>query len=110
MEITAKMGGPHRPAKNEFEKVESVQPDALTLELIARDGAQFGIVHCPAAATGGRLPKDYRSEPMPGKEAIKSAVKLANDMKAPIVVLDPQELWPAEWGTLYIAVDDDSAG
>ncbi len=106
MELKTTMGGPPRGPKNEFEKVDAVQPDALTLELLARDGAQLGIVHCPAKATGGRLPKDYRSEPMPGKEAIKSAVKLANDMKAPIVVLDPQDLWPAEWGTLFIAVDE----
>jgi hypothetical protein len=94
--------------KNEFEKVDVVQTDALTLELVAQDGAPFGIVHCPAAATGGRLPKDYRSEPMPGKEAFRSAIKLANDMKAPVVVLDPQDLWLKEWGQLYI-VDDDSA-
>ncbi|MGL4495392.1 MAG: hypothetical protein ACRCUX_06225, partial [Beijerinckiaceae bacterium] len=73
----------------------------LTLELVAQDGAQFGRVHCPASATGGRLPKDYHSEAMPGKEAFRAAIKLANDMKAPIVVLDPQDLWPSEWGTLY---------
>jgi len=101
MDITAKLGGPRGP-KNEFEKVDAVQPDAITLELIAQDGVQFGVVHCPASASGGRLPKDYRSEAMPGKDAIRAAVKLANDMKAAIVVLDPQDLWPAEWGTLFV--------
>ena len=101
MDITAKLGGtPKKP--NEFEKVDSVQADAITLELIAQDGVQFGVVHCPASASGGRLPKDYRSEAMPGKDAIRAAVKLANDMKAAIVVLDPQDLWPAEWGTLFV--------
>ncbi len=104
MELKTTMGGPPG-RKNEFEKVDSIQPDALTLELLAKGGAQFGVVHCPAKATGGRLPKDYKSEAMPGKEAIKSAIKLANDMKAPIVVLDPQDLWPADWGTLFIAED-----
>lgn len=104
MELTTKLGG--TPKKNEFEKVDSVQSDAITLELIAQDGAQFGIVHCPASAAGGRLPKDYRSQPMPGKEAIRAAVKLANDMKAAIVVLDSQDLWPAEWGVLYITEAD----
>lgn len=104
MNVSANIG-----PKNEFEKVDSVQSDALTLELIAQDGAQFGVVHCPAAATGGRLPKDYRSEPMPGKEAFRAAIKLANDMKTPVVVLDPQELWPKEWGLLYIAEDGPEA-
>ena len=100
MEINAKMGG--TPKKNEFEKVDVIQPDAITLELIAQDGVQFGVVHCPASATGGRLPKNYKSEAMPGKDAIRAAVKLANDMKTAIVVLDPQELWPDAWGTLYV--------
>lgn len=104
MDITAKLGGPPKKP-NEFEKVDSVQSDAITLELIARDGVQFGVVHCPASASGGRLPKNYRSEAMPGKEAIKSAIKLANDMKAAIVVLDPQDLWPSEWGVLFITED-----
>jgi hypothetical protein len=94
--------------KNEFEKVDSVQPDALTLELFEKDGAPHGAVHCPAGATGGRLPKDYHSDPMPAKEAFRSAIKLANDMKAPVVVLDPADLWPKEWGQLFII--DDEAG
>lgn len=92
--------------KNEFEKVESVQTDALTLELVADEVAAQGIVHCPAAATGGRVPKDYRSEPLPAKDAFRAAIKLANDMKAPIVVLDAQNLWQKEWGQLFIAEDD----
>jgi hypothetical protein len=28
-------------------------------------------------------------------------VKLANEIKAPIVVMDPDGLWNAEWGALY---------
>lgn len=92
-------GGPRK--KNEFERVSEIQPDAITFELVAQDGAQFGRVHCPASASGGRLPKDYHSEPMPGKDAFRAAIQLANEMKLVIVVLDPQELWPAEWGTLY---------
>ncbi|WP_420101029.1 hypothetical protein [Bosea sp. (in: a-proteobacteria)] len=94
-----------RPVQNEFEKVDSFQTDALTLALSAQDGALHGVVHCPAAATGGRLPKDFTSQPMPGKEAIQSAIKLANDLKLPVVVLDPEELWPEDWGTLFIAED-----
>lgn len=100
MEASFPVGGPPKK-KNEFERVGEVQPDAITFELIAEDGTQFGRVHCPASATNGRLPKDYHSEAMPGKEAFRAAIQLANEMKLAIVVLDPQELWPAEWGILY---------
>jgi hypothetical protein len=89
-------------AKNEFEKVDSLQADALTLELVARDGVQFGIVHCAASATNGRLPKDYSSGELAGQEAFRSAIKLANELKVPIVIFDPQDIWPAEWGTLFV--------
>jgi hypothetical protein len=89
-------------AKNEFEKVDSLQTDALTLELVARDGMQFGIVHCAASATNGRLPKDYSSGELAGQEAFRSAIKLANELKVPIVIFDPQDIWPADWGTLFV--------
>lgn len=89
-------------AKNEFELVTSTQDDALTL-LIGKNGdALMGAVLCPALATGGRLPKDYNSGSLPGQEAFRSAVKLANELKVPIVIMDPQGVWPAEWGTLYV--------
>ena len=93
-------------AGNEFEKVDSVQPDALTLQLIAQDGMQYVRILCPASATAGRLPRDYDSGPMQGKEGFRAAIKLANDLKVPIVVLDEQDLWPKEWGTLVVPDGD----
>lgn len=100
MEINAVMGGPGR--KNEFELVTEAPDDALTL-LIGKSGDKLvGAVHCPASATGGRLPKDYSSGEMPGQEAFRSAIKLANDLKVPIVIMDPHDAWPKEWGTLYV--------
>jgi hypothetical protein len=38
---------------------------------------------------------------LPAKDAFRSAVKLANELKAPLVVADPDNVWDAEWGTLY---------
>ncbi len=88
-------------AKNRFEQVDERPPDAMTLTL-SRDGDKMaGIVTCPATATGGRLPKDFSSGELPLKDAIRSAVRLANDFKTPLVVLDPDGLWQADWGTLY---------
>ena len=34
-------------------------------------------------------------------EAFRSAIRLANEIKSPIVVLDPDGLWKPEWGDLY---------
>ncbi|GJD47768.1 hypothetical protein OPKNFCMD_0478 [Methylobacterium crusticola] len=93
-------------SRNSFEQVDEVPADAMTLSL-ARDGDKFfGIVSCPATATQGRLPKDFRSAEMPLKEAFRAAIKFANDFKVPMVVLDPHGLWQAEWGTLYREEDE----
>lgn len=88
-------------ATNRFEQVDAPPDDAMTLTL-GRDGEKnFGIVTCPAQATGGRLPKDFSSGELPLKEALRSAIRLANDFKAPLVIVDPDGLWQAEWGTLH---------
>lgn len=91
---------------NRFEQVDEPQPDAMTL-VLARDGEkQSGTLLCPASATGGRLPKDFSSGELPLKEAMRSAVKLANDFKVPVVVVDPDGLWQPEWGVLYRYEDE----
>jgi hypothetical protein len=87
--------------KNRFEEVDEVQEDAITLELAPGGDAETARVHVPAACSGGRLDADTSSEPMPKVDAFRSAVKLANELKAPIVVLDPAKAWVADWGDLY---------
>lgn len=88
-------------SKNRFEQVDEAPDDAMTLTL-RRDGDKmYGVVTCPASATGGRLPKDFTSDEMPLKDAIRSAIGLANEMKVPLVVSDPDGLWQPEWGVLY---------
>ena len=62
-------------------------------------------VFCPAVISGGRLIEDTISKDMPLVEGFRSAVKLANELKAPIVVLDPDAVWMPDWGTLYRAAD-----
>ena len=86
---------------NRFEQVDEPPQDALTLILRREGDTLSGQTLCPATATGGRLPKDFRSAEMPLKEAFRAAIKFANDVKVPMVVLDPDGLWQAEWGTLY---------
>lgn len=91
---------------NRFEQVDEPPDDAMTLTL-ARDGDKYwGVVTCPASATGGRLPKNFSSGELPLKEAFRAAIRFANDFKVPLVVLDPDGLWQAEWGDLYRDTDE----
>ena len=91
-------------AKNRFEQVDEMAPDAITLALWKFDDTAYGKVTCPATLTGGRLPSDMTSDKLPAKDAFRGAIRLANEIKAPLVVIDPDALWQAEWGELYRAV------
>lgn len=88
-------------AANRFEQVDEPQPDAITLSLSARDGETFGRISCPAALASGHLVNDFVSDEMKPVDAFRSAIRLANEIKAPIVVEDSQDLWQDEWGVLY---------
>jgi hypothetical protein len=85
---------------NRFEQVDETQPDAITLILEQRIDGRWAKVHCPASAHAA-LQKDSTSESMAPKDALASAVKLANELKLAIVVVDPDGGWKKEWGELY---------
>jgi hypothetical protein len=88
-------------ARNRFEQVDEPQADAITLSLAKKDGDAKGKILCPAAVSGGRLPTDMTSEERSSVEAFRAAIRLANEIKAPVVVMDPDQVWQAEWGDLY---------
>lgn len=92
-------------AKNRFEQVDDPQPDAITLSLWREAEQGFATVTCPAALAAGRLAADMTSDKLAPKDAFRSAVKLANEIKAAIVVRDPDGLWDREWGDLFRPVD-----
>jgi hypothetical protein len=88
--------------KNRFEQVDEPVDDAITLVLAKLEGQDAtGTVACPAAISAGKLPADMRSAPLPAKDAYRGAIALANQIKAAIVVVDPDGAWDAEWGALY---------
>ena len=61
---------------NRFEQVDEPPGDAMTL-VLTRDGDRnFGVVNCPASATGGQLPKNFSSGELPPKEAFRAAIRL----------------------------------
>ncbi len=91
--------------RNRFEQVDEHQSDAITLSLWKEEDHKVGTVTCPAALSAGKLTSDKTSEKLSAKDAYRSAIQLANTIKAPIVVLDPQQLWESEWGDLYRALD-----
>ncbi|MCP1843721.1 hypothetical protein ACVIHI_003359 [Bradyrhizobium sp. USDA 4524] len=92
-------------ARNRFEQVSEIQPDAITLVLRRDNAGASGSIVLPAAASGGRLSSDQVSAHMPAQDAFRGAIRLANDMKLAIVVCDPDGVWKPEWGDLYQAID-----
>jgi hypothetical protein len=91
---------------NRFEQVSEVQPDAITLSLSRSATGEVGAVILPAVASGGRLSEDKISGELPAIDSFRSAIKLANEMKLALVVMDPEGVWTKEWGELYTPVDD----
>jgi hypothetical protein len=87
--------------RNRFEQVDEPQSDAITLSLTAREGQCYGTITCPAAVSGGRLQEEVVSGEMGDMEAFRAVIRLANELIAPVVVMDPDGIWKAEWGDLY---------
>jgi hypothetical protein len=88
-------------AKNRFEQVDEIQADAITLSLVKDGDKAAGVVIFPASASNGRLVQDSVSGELSPQDSFRSAVKLANEMKVAIVVMDPQGVWDPQWGDLY---------
>jgi hypothetical protein len=91
---------------NRFEQVDEVVGDAITIVLAQRPDGQWAKVYCPASADPS-LKVDRVSEPLPPKDALSGAVKLANQLKLAIVVVDADGVWKREWGELYRWKNDD---
>lgn len=91
--------------RNRFEQVDEVQPDAITLTLASGEGEAVGTVTCPAALTGGRFPADLTAGPGPAKDAFRHAIKLGNEFRAAVVVVDPDAQWQPDWGDLFRPVE-----
>lgn len=91
--------------RNRFEQVDEIQPDAITLTLSGADEEPVGTVNCPTGVTAGRFPADLTAGPGPAKDAFRHALKLGNEFRAAVVVIDPDSVWQKEWGDLYRPVD-----
>jgi len=85
---------------NRFEQVDEIVGDAITIILEQRPDGQWAKVFCPRSAHDALL-EDRMSESLAPKDALAGAVKLANELKLAIVVLDPDAVWKKEWGELY---------
>ncbi len=94
---------------NRFEQVDEMVPDAITLTLMQRNDGQWATVHCPATAVPGQLPQDLTTSDMPPFDALCGAIKLANDMKLALVIIDRDAIWNKEWGELYRWEDEPDA-
>lgn len=87
-------------ARNRFEQVDELQPDAINLTVVQKSDGQVGIIHCPKTALPD-LPSDLTSQEMPIRDAVSGAVELANSKKIAIVVIDRDNIWNKDWGDLW---------
>ena len=92
-------------ARNRFEQVDEIQPDAVTLVLKRESDGETGSIIFPVSASGGRLSADQISDQLPAQDAFRGAIRLANEMKVAIVVCDPDAVWKPDWGDLYRPID-----
>ena len=67
-------------ARNRFEQVDEVQPDAITLCLKKDADKELGSVVFPMSASNGRLSEDRISPDLPCIDSFRSAIRLANEM------------------------------
>jgi len=91
---------------NRFEQVDEVVADAITIVFAQKSDGQWAKVVCPKSAHES-LAADRVTELMAPKDALSGAVRLANQLKLAIVVLDPDGVWKPEWGALYRERDDE---
>jgi hypothetical protein len=94
-------------ARNRFEQVDDVQPDAINITFSKKGDVQVGVVHVPKTAAPDRVPVDLTSEEMPADKALVAAIQFANTRKLPIVVIDHDRIWKAEWGDLWRYQEDE---
>jgi hypothetical protein len=90
---------------NRFEQAGEVVGNAITIVLSQTPEGQWAKVFCPRSVHES-LVVDRMTESMPPKDALSGAVRLANQLKVAIVVVDPGGVWKAEWGELYREQDD----
>ena len=95
---------------NRFEQVDELQPDCITLVLEQRADGQWARVHLPASALAGQLQTNMTSPDMAPVDALTNAVKLANEVKLAMGVMDRDAIWIKEWGDLYRWEDEPAEG
>jgi hypothetical protein len=95
---------------NRFELVDEEQGDALNLVLAQTAQGQVGAVRIPRALIPGDAPQPIDSGELQARDAFRSAVRLANELKLPVVVVDPDGVWDAAWGELSRWEGEDEAG
>ena len=88
-------------ARNRFEQVDEIQPDAINLTLARKGDTEIGFMHIPKTAAARGLAADLTSEEAPAEKALVAAIQFANSRKIPIVVIDHDNIWRKEWGDLW---------
>jgi hypothetical protein len=85
---------------NRFEQVDEPVPDAISVILQQRSDGKWARVYCPKSAAPSMM-SDRASDSSAPTDALSAAVKLANELKLAVVVVDPDNVWKKEWGELF---------
>jgi hypothetical protein len=99
--MSTMVGGILIMARNKFEQVDEVQEDAITLSLAKQGDRETGTVILPPSVRESQPAEDRTGDPLSAVDSFRRAIRLANEMKLAIVVLDPDGIWKTEWGDLY---------
>jgi hypothetical protein len=91
---------------NRFEQVDDAQDDAINLSLSQTAQGRTGRVRIPRALIAASPPEGVDSGEIAALDAFRCAIKLANELRLPVVVLDPDGVWSPEWGELFRWRDD----
>lgn len=88
-------------ANNRFRKADEAHQDAVVVELWLDHNEIRGSVCCPAKGlSDARVSFVPPQAGMSGQEALATACHFANLEGREVVIMDPTNLWRAEWGTL----------
>ena len=83
-----------------LEPIDEVRKTAYTIELFNdEDGKPRGRVLAPTHGSA-RQPQRISSNFSPA-QAIEIAIRLARQVRAEVIVWDPEGLWPADSGKLF---------
>ena len=85
----------------QFRKTISDDISTVCLQLLSQDGGQFGYVYVSERMSSRSYKDSGPTYPhLPAVEAWRIAARKSDETGLTIAVIDPDDVWQAEWGDL----------